>query len=653
MSKLKMKSKNLVNQNVEKIASLFPSCVTEGKDERGQIIKLVDFDLLKQELCKDIVEGNDERYTLNWAGKKQAMLTANLPINATLRPCKEESVNFDNTKNLYIEGDNLDVLKILRETYLNKVKMIYIDPPYNTGNDFVYEDDFATSSEDYFLLSKSYDKQGNKMFQNNDSNGRFHSDWLSMMYSRLRLAKDLLTEDGVIFISIDENEIANLKKLCDEIFGSKNYVNTFCWLNNLKGRQISNTGAVKTFEYILCYAKKYDNVILFRGNVNYLKRIMPSTYKGFNYVAKKDNIGEYVIKNELYNTNSLFNEETRPNLVFCIHYNQKTKEIKFSDPKETTEFVGFVKIMPKTNNDGIHKYKAWRWSKQKILKEYYDLEFVPNGDSYKVYTKIRDFHLTNIKDLITEIGNGNSEMESLFGTSSYFSFPKSKMLIELFLLCVNDKDAIILDFFSGSSTTADAVMQLNSEDNGNRKFIMIQLPEKYEETSEAYKAGYKNICEIGKERIRRAGKKIKEEYTGTKELDIGFRVLKLDSSCMKDVYYNPADISQNLLAELEDNIKEERTPEDLLFQVMIDMGVSLSSEIKTVHIGGKKVFSVNDGNLICCFDKHISNEIVKQIAKIKPLYAVFRDNSIATDSVNANFDQIFKTYSPTTIRKVL
>lgn len=661
MDKLQMQSKNLVDENIDFIAKRFPNCITEAIDENGKLTKLVDFDMLKQELSHVVIGGDKERYTMTWPDKKQAILTANAPIAKTLRPCREESVGKDGTagefdsENLYIEGDNLDVLKLLRETYLGKIKMIYIDPPYNTGNDFVYNDDFAVDTDEYLERSNQVDDQGNRMVTNNDSNGRFHTDWLNMIYPRLKLAKDLLTDDGVIFISIDDNEFCNLKKICDEIFGNTNYVNTFCWLNNLKGRQISNTGAVKTYEYILCYAKQYENVNLFQTNVEYLKKMMPNAYKGFNYAMEKDQYGPYVIKNELYNTNSIFNEETRPNLVFCIHYNPENKDIKFSKPDENINYPNYTKIYPKKNNNGIHEWQAWRWSQNKILKESHDLAFIPFENTYKIYTKIRDFNITTVKDIITDIGNGNTELDKLFKHSGVFSYPKSTDLLKILISCLGDNDnhSIILDFFSGSGTTADAVIRFNQENSKLYKFICVQLPEICDKASEAWKLGFNNLCAVAKERIRRAGKKIKDENPNAKDLDIGFRCLKLDSSCMKDIYYSPNKTTQDLLAGLVDNIKEDRTPEDLLFQVMLDMGVLLSSEIKTLEINGKKVFNVNNDDLVCCFDKNIDDDTVTQIAKMQPLYAVFRDASMSTDSMAVNFDQIFETYSPTTTRKII
>lgn len=650
MDKLDMQSKNLVDENIEKIAQLFPNCITEGKDENGQVVRLVDFDLLKQELSKEIVEGNDERYTLNWAGKKQAILTANSPINATLRPCREESVDFDNTKNLYIEGDNLDVLKLLRETYLGKVKMIYIDPPYNTGHDFVYEDDFATSAEDYLQASKSYDEQGNKMFQNNDSNGRFHSDWLSMMYTRLKLAKDLLSDDGVIFMSIDDREQENLKKLCNEIFGESNCVGVGQW-RRVEGKPGKAVTMARTSEFVLIYARDFSKFVI---------GTLPLSEDGL-------------------------------------------KEFRYSDSKGK-----FRRGQIYYPNRGIHHYSVTSpygniiegdfTIKQSVFEEYLakDLIYWAEQGDHTPYLKIYLSEFEGVTPTNTfgkEYGSSQSavkEFKELFNTEKmYFDNPKPLKLIHRLLLIANLKeDSIVMDFFSGSATTAHAIMKLNAEDGGNRKFIMVQLPELCDEKSEAYKAGYKNICEIGKERIRRAGKKIKEDRNikigidktklmqrsinedGTFDdkyalkidspneeyldnLDIGFRVLKLDSSNMKDVYYNPSDLKQSNLFDLTSNIKEDRSAEDLLFQVMLDMGVLLSSDIKVENIAGKKVFNVNEGNLVCCFDENLTDDVVTQIAKMQPLYAVFRDSSMSSDSVAVNFDQIFETYSPTTTRKVL
>ena len=648
--KLRMKSKCIADENYAMLSKMFPNAVTErivGYDENGNAVieRAIDADVLRQEISCSVVEGNDERYQFTWPDKKKSILLANAPVVATLRPCKEESVDFDNTGNLYIEGDNLDVLKLLQETYLGKVKIIYIDPPYNTGNDFIYEDDFTERIKDYVEHSGQYDGDGNRLVKNVDSNGRFHTDWLNMMYSRLKLAKNLLADDGVIFISIDDNEMENLRKICSEIFGASNYVNHFAWICNITGRQISGKGAAKTWESILVYAKDINMISEFNINISFAKNKMPDTYKGFNKDIRRDDIGEFAVGDTLYNHNRKFNEETRPNLVFSIFYNPVTEEIV---PGEIGEVkVGFVELLPHANGDGTHKYHAWRWSRQKIVNESYNLIVLPNSSGgYEVYTRIRDFNTTLLKDLITNVSNGDTEVQKLFGGKKYFDYPKSVDLLKILIGAVKDKDALILDFFSGSATTAHATMQLNREDGGNRQYIMVQIPDGIDEKSEAYKDGYHNLCEIGKERIRLAGAEIKEA-------DIGFRVLKLDSSNMKDIYYNPAQIQQQSLFDSTDNIKEDRTPEDLLFQVMLDLGILLSSKIEEKTIACKKVFNVADGFLIACFDNDVTEKTVKAVAQEKPYYAVFRDSSMANDSVATNFEQIFATYSPETVRKVL
>ena len=676
-----MHTPNLADENFKKLSTLFPNAVTETIDENGEVVRAIDKDVLMQEISCKVVDGKEERYQFTWADKKKTILLANSPINMTLRPCREESVDFDNTENLYIEGDNLDVLKLLRETYLGKVKMIYIDPPYNTGNDFVYKDNFAESADEYLDRSGQYDEDGNRLVQNTESNGRFHTDWLNMIYPRLKIAKDLLSDDGVIFISIDDNEVENLRKVCDEIFGANNYINQIAWVSNITGRQISGTGAAKTWESVFVYCKNVQSFYSLMVDVTFAKEKMPDSYKGFNKDIRKDAYGSFAVGDTLYNHNRKFNEETRPNLVFSIFYNPDTEEIITGDIGDVKK--GFIELLPHKNGDGIHKYHAWRWSKNKIANESYNLIVLPTSNGgYEIYTRIRDFNTTLLKDIVTNISNGDSEVQKLFDGKKYFEYPKSVDLISVFISSISDKSAIILDFFSGSATTAHAVMQLNAGDGGHRKFIMVQLPEETDEKSEAYKAGYKNICEIGKERIRRASAKIKEEITiaaplekvqnetgvaatfiGEKEkqygeetaakFDGGFRVLKLDSSNMKDVYYNPDEFQPNLLDSLADNIKEDRTAEDLLFQVMLDLGILLSSKIEESIIGGKKVFNVENNHLIACFDENVAEETITAIAKQKPHYFVMRDSSMANDSVATNFEQIFATYSANTIRKVL
>ena len=522
---LKMQTPDSTEENIAKIAALFPSAVTEMRDEDGGVKKGINFETLKQLLSHDIVDGK-EHYEFTWVGKKQAMAEAARPTTQTLRPVPADSKNWDTTQNLYIEGDNLEVLKILQQSYLGKVKMIYIDPPYNTGSDsFTYPDNYNMDAEEYAEKAGALDENGNRLFkENNRSNPRFHSDWCSMTYERLMLARNFLAEDGVIFISIDDNEEDNLIKLCDEVFGESNYLNHFAWVSNITGRQISGKGAAKTWESILAYAKDSEKSNSFLADVQFAKDKMPDTYKGFNKDIRTDDRGMFAIGDTLYNHNRKFNEETRPNLVFSIYYNPASGAIEPGNIGEKRE--GWVELPPHKNGDGTHKYHAWRWSRQKIANESYDLIVLPtSGNSYEIYTRIRDFNTTLLKDLITNISNGDSELQKLFEGKKYFDYPKSVDLVRLLVNSISAQDMLVMDFFSGSATTAHAVMQLNAEDGGHRKFIMVQLPEPCDEKSEAYKAGYKNICEIGKERIRRAGEKIKAEHPEA-EVDTGFRVFR-------------------------------------------------------------------------------------------------------------------------------
>lgn len=629
MDKLRMQSSNGVEDNIMKIAQLFPDCVTETVDEKsGQPKHLIDFEKLKQNLSDSVMSERAERYQFTWPDKSKAILLANSPVNATLRPCREDSVDFDNTQNLYIEGDNLDVLKCLKETYLHKVKMIYIDPPYNTGNDFVYEDDFAQSSEEYLANSEQFDEQGNRMFTNAESNGRFHTDWLNMIYPRLKVARDLLTDDGVIFISIDDNEEKNLRNICDEIFGAENRIETIVWKNKY-GAGAYTVGFISVHEYVLCYSKKKISNITSELDE-----------EGQAVYSKKDE--KYAIRGGYMTqplmTNSLGN---RPNLMYPIEYKG-------------------VSIYPR---------KQWVWSQERLQNAINnnEVEFNLQKDgTYSVRSKayLRDENgkMRRGKPLSLMTGpfnqEGTKEIRSLFEGKSIFDFTKPTQLIKKFLsLQINDSDDtdfIVLDYFSGSATTAHAVMQLNSEDGGNRKFIMVQLPEKTDEKSEAFKAGYKNICEIGKERIRRAGKKIKEESPlTTQDLDTGFRVLKLDSTNMQDIYYSPKDISQADLFSQVDNVKPDRTGEDLLFQVMLELGATLDSKIETTTVAGKTIYNVAEGYLVACFDPDVTDDVVKAIAQMQPAYAVLRDTSMKDDSTATNFEQIFKTYSPDTVTRIL
>lgn len=641
MDKLNMMSKDGVQENIEKIKELFPNAVTEVLRD-GKPMLAVDFDVLKQEMSSVLIDEKEERYQFTWPDKKKSVLLANTPISATLRPCKEESVDFDNTENLYIEGDNLDVLKLLQETYLGKIKMIYIDPPYNTGNDFVYEDDFTADSADYLANSGQYDDQGNRLFQNTESNGRFHTDWLNMIYPRLKLAKDLLSDDGVIFISIDDNEQANLKKLCDEVFGEDNCLGTIVWRKKRKGSFLSK-GIINVIEYLLVYIKNSNIFLgLYGGEADSSESqpIIKRTNK-ISVLHIPANVVDTKLPDGIYKS-STYGDEINPVELLSDIQVENGKIITAFDIK--APFIWTQEMFDSQLNQGAKFVINTINFQIRVFKKHDNMDFkgFPN---YVDGVAIKGTNEDAYEDLIY-----------MFGVKKLFDYSKPQNYIKLLVDSAThfDKDSIILDFFSGSATTAHAVMQLNAEDGGKRKFIMVQLPEKTDETSEAYKAGYKNICEIGKERIRRAGKKIKEQNPlTTANLDTGFRVLKLDSSNMKPVYYKPEDYTQDLLSGLEDNIKEDRTPMDLLFQVMLELGKPLSAKIEEKVIGDKKVFVVNDDDLIACFDSNITEEVVKQIALMKPLYVVFRDSSMANDSVNTNFEQIFATYSPNTIRKVL
>ena len=631
-----MHTANIANENYKKLADLFPNAVTETIDENGEVVRAIDKDVLMQEISTTVVEGKDERYQFTWPDKKKAVLAANSPITATLRPYPDESVDFDNTENLYIEGDNLDVLKLLQETYLGKVKMIYIDPPYNTGNDFVYNDDFSESAEDYLDRSGQYDEDGNRLVQNTESNGRFHTDWLNMIYPRLKLAKSLLTEDGVIFISIDDNEVENLKKICDEIFGEQNFVNCIPRLTSAQRPSQEKFISIQ-HDYVLVYVKNFNNPIGFERTI---QRSCLSD-------AKRDDIGLY------------FEGDTSPILASSTQGYSKGGDYDF-------EYKG-ITYKP-IANDGTRRRWFWTIDRMKAAAELGILVPTKNGLRVQNYidkefqTKTNKMVDKNPNLILASYDFMNAKYANNHGTASLsdldmkFSFSKPIDLIrEVTKLndnCNESHDYIVLDFFSGSATTAHAVMQLNAEDGGHRKFIMVQLPEETDEKSEAFKAGYKNICEIGKERIRRASKKIAEENTQAK-FDGGFRVLKLDSTNMQDVYYTPAEFTQATLDDLSDNIKPDRTPMDLLFQVMLDLGVLLSSKIEEKTICGKTVFNVEENYLIACFDENITDEVITAIAKQKPYYFVMRDSSMADDSVATNFEQIFATYSPDTVRKVL
>ena len=619
-----MQSTNGVQENIVKIQSLFPDCVTETIDERtGELVRKVDFEKLQQNLSAVIISGREERYQFTWPDKKKAILLANSPINAALRPCREESVDFDNTQNLYIEGDNLDVLKCLKETYLHKVKMIYIDPPYNTGNDFVYEDDFAESSAEYLANSGQFDEQGNRLVTNTESNGRFHTDWLNMIYPRLKVARDLLTDDGVIFISIDDNEIENLRKVCDEIFGESNFVAQLIWERAYSpkndARFISNS-----HDYVLMFAKDINQFVIGR-----LERTAEANSRYSN--PDNDPRGDW-----------------KPSDMSVKTYNVE------SDYPITTPSGRVVE--PPAG-------RCWRLSKNAFFERLRDnrIWFGPDGNSvpcikrFLSELKFDGMAPTSIL-FYKDVGHsqeGAKEVVALFGDKGVFDGPKPVRLLQRLITLANLKDdSIVLDFFSGSATTAHALLKTNAEKEKHCKFILVQLPEEVSETKKDQ--GYKTICEIGKERIRRAGKKIREESPlTTQKLDTGFRVLKLDSSNMENIYYTPKDISQANLFSLVDNVKPDRTAEDLLFQVMLELGATLDSKIATEVVSGKTIYNVADGYIVACFDKDVTDEVVTTIAKMLPLYAVLRDTSMATDSTATNFEQLFKTYSPDTVTKIL
>lgn len=658
MEKLKLHTPDLADENFRALAALFPNAVTEAVNGDGEVVRAIDADVLRQEISAAVVEGPQERYRFTWPDKRKAVALANAPISKTLRLDRARSAGRDgtpggiDTENLYIEGDNLDALKLLLETYLGKVRIIYIDPPYNTGSDLVYADDFSQSAGEYLENSGQLDEAGNRLVRNIESGGRFHTSWLNMLYPRLRLAKELLSDDGVIFISIDDNEVCNLRKICDEIFGAANYMNQLSWVSNITGRQIAGYGAAKTWESILVYAKNTALAGSLSVDTGFARSRMPDAYKGLKKDIRTDARGAFAVGDTLYNHNRIFNEETRPNLVFSIFYNPDTGEIATGEIGERRP--GFAEIPPHRNADGIHKYHAWRWSRRKIADESHDLIVLPGGKGYEVYTRIRDFDTTLLKDIITNIPNGDKELKALFDNKRCFDYPKSVDLLSLLIGSIRDRDAVVLDFFSGSATTAHAVMRLNLQDGGHRKFIMVQLPELCGEKSDAYKTGYRTICEIGEERIRRAGRKLRAESPeAAAELDVGFRVLRVDSGNMKDVCYSPEAYSLDALPGMADNIKEDRGPEDLLFQVMLDLGILLSSKIEETGLAGKRVFSVADGRLMACFDSDVGEETVRAIARRQPDYAVFRDSGLGSDSVAASFDQIFETYSPGTTRKVL
>lgn len=697
--KLRMQTANKADENFRKLAALFPNAVTETINANGEVVRAIDKDVLMQEISCTVVDGNEERYQFTWPDKKKSVLLANAPINKTLRPCREESVDFDTTKNLYIEGDNLEVLKLLQETYLGKVKMIYIDPPYNTGNDFVYEDDFAQSTNEYLANSGQFDEEGNRMVQNTESNGRFHTDWLNMIYPRLKLAKDLLGNEGIIAISIGFHEMCNLLKICQELFSDRQVFSV-----TVKTSGGKPNGAFNISNEYIIFAVPID----------------------FVPVATESDMKEYASPYHGMNL-ATFTQDERPNQAYPIYVSENdgiivgcgkslaqriTEKTYVGHAKDfiydyTEAPKGTVAIWPVTNKG---EQCVWRLIPERLMSDWkkgyikvvpttspntqnkYAIQYLSGGIIEKIQTgEVKTYRVSNnssvptieIKDYKTAgagiasiwddksfyTAKGNADIKRLF-ENKVFSYPKPVDLIQYILQKTTSMDALVLDFFSGSATLADAVMKQNALDGGRRRYLLIQYPENCEEGSEAARAGYKTICEIGKERIRRAGQKIRNEELGIRNegdssslltpnssLDIGFRVLKCDTSNMKEVYYNPAEYEVSLFSSLEDNIKEDRTPEDLLFQVMLDLGILLSSKIQVrseeVGMRSYSYFDVEDGYLIACFDKNIDEEVITAIAKQKPYYFVMRDSSMANDSVATNFDQIFATYSPDTVRKVL
>ncbi len=676
MEKLKMQSPDKIDENLDKIAKLFPNVITESKDQEGNITKAIDFDLLKQSLSSVLVEDDAERYRLDWPGKKASLLKANSPINKTLRPCREESVNFDTTENLYLEGDNFQVLKILQESYLNKVKMIYIDPPYNTGKDFVYTDNFKVAKEDYEEEIGLYDEEGGKLFRNTDTNGRFHSDWLSMMYERLIVARDLLREDGVIFISIDDNEVHNLRKICDEVFGEENFVTDLIWEKKKKGTFLSNS-ITNVKEDILVYSK---NCSSFNGLIGEINSDV-ETYPCINASNKRE-------------------LRTIPKGIISKYKYPNYKLEKGSEISVTTMSLKLHSDLIIENNilaKDLIIEGNWRYNQERMTAYSLNQEIYITQDLY-LRRKVTEPREKTLKDLLPRIGtnpklkykyfntnnlfedgwgsneDGEEEIRLILESKGIMDYPKPSKLLKKLIASIRDKRSIILDFFSGSATTAHAVMQLNAEDGGNRKFIMVQLPEKTDEKSEAYKAGYKTISDIGKERIRRAGKQIMDDLRAERDklaekifeddklkevqdkldnLDIGFRVYKTDSSNMKDVFYHPNDYEQMTVENLVSNTKEDRSPEDLLTQVILDLGLELNLPIEKQRIKKNDVYFVLHNSLVACFDDELDFEIVDEIAKVKPLKVVFKDSSFKDDKDRINLESRFKRLSPDTAIKVL
>lgn len=638
MDKLKMTSMDKVQENIQKIRALFPNAVTEVLKD-GKPTLAVDFDILKQELANTLIDERELRYQTTWPDKQKSVLLANAPISATLRPCTEESVDFDNTQNLYIEGDNLDVLKLLQETYLEKIDIIYIDPPYNTGNDILYKNDYS-ETPDEFGDKYEIDEDGNRLYTNVDTNGRFHTDWMNMMYQRIRIAKDLLKNTGFFLLAIDHNELFNIGEICDEIFGYSNRIGIISVVHKPEGRNQAKFIGPSN-EFMLIYAKN--------ENEAKLQKVVLDEEQSKAFECSDDK-GAYRLKNFIRLSDGKYaTRESKPTFWYPIFVSQDLNKLSI------IEFPDSIPVYPITDS-GVER--TWKTTKETFVERLQNGDMVARRENGKIiiFEKLREDQVIKTHWIDKKYHGfhfGTKVLDDILGVKT-FDFPKSLFLMRDIYKLFASKEALVMDFFSGSATSAHAIMKLNSEDGGKRKYIMVQIPATCDKNSEAFKAGYKNICEIGKERIRRAGKKIKDENgLIAQNLDTGFRVLKLDSSNMKDVYYRPQDYNQSLLDMFEDNIKEDRTPLDLLFQVMLDLGKPLSAKIEEKVIAGKLVFIVDGNDLIACFDKDITDDVVKMIAQMKPLYAVFRDSSMANDSVGTNFEQIFATYSPNTTRKVL
>ena len=646
MEKLKLHTQNGVTANIERIANLFPNCITESVDSNGKPKLSVDFDKLRQELSEDIVEGKGERYEFVWPEKKKAILLANTPITAALRPDRNDSEDFENTQNIYIEGDNLDVLKCLKETYLGKIKLIYIDPPYNTGKDFVYKDRYQESASEFQIKSGDYDELGNRLYVNMDSGGEFHTKWLNMIYPRLKISRDLLRNDGVIFISIDDKENDNLKKMCDEIFGISNFIGRLI----LKTATDNNPSQINIeHEYMLCYAKNKNL------QTNWVRQSEAAEKIVEQYKKLKRAGGT---NDEIQKALRLWIKNNKNDLPQVAHYNNvDDKGVYSSSSNSSNPHPGgymFDILHPVTGKPCPKPANGWRWPEKTFwaYDKEGDIEWGKDETTQPHVKKRIETSVEYLRTLIYEDNRATTKMlADLFDGHKVFDNPKPVNVLSRIFEFVTDSDDIILDYFSGSASSAQAVMELNAKDDGRRKYIMVQVPEKTDDKTEAFKYGFTTICEIGKERIRRAAKKIKEE-TGA-DIDYGFRVLKLDSSNMEDVYYTPAEINQGQLDLFTDNVKPDRTGEDLLFQIMLELGATLDSKIERKEMNGKELFIVNEGYIVACFDKDVTDDVVKSIAMMQPQYAVLRDSSLVDDSTATNFEQIFKTFSPQTTAKIL